>query len=202
MEAVAVLGAGAYLASALFAQPPHSRKVNPSPEEEFEAALMRPEEMQFKNAQYAGMWRPPYQSVTTRLPWGQGGNAPYYVHRPGQSHLDSPVTQLYTQLINATAHQRKDFQEQLVASRQQYSRPRASAIYQGFSNEMKLPDNVSGGMRQTQHMNWSWMPKDPTDSDFNDAALLAKVLPPDPLLFTPEADFATAPGLSFRYAPY
>ncbi len=199
--AVAVLGAGAYLAHAIYAQPPKAPPRNPTAEEDYALGLDRPEVLLMQNAQVAGMIAPQYQAATVRKPWNTGSAAPYYIHRPGQSHLDSPVTQLYTQILNATYHNRQDFQEQFAASRQQYARKSAQPVYTGFTDEMCITDSASGKKRYTQHMQWSWLPSNPTDSDFNDAALMAKAVPPDPLLFTPDANFATAPGLPFRYQP-
>ena len=43
------------------------------------------------------------------------------------------------------------------------------------------------------------MPRNPTDSDWNEAGLIAKQLPPNPQLFTPDAYYYTNPGQNFRY---
>jgi len=47
---------------------------------------------------------------------------------------------------------------------------------------------------------YKWVPRSPHDSDYSYAVGMAKHVARDPLLFTPDAYYPTAPGLPFRYA--
>lgn len=198
LTTAAVLGAGTLLANNLFkrSDPP---QIEHSPEEEFADALDSPEKLLMDNARHTGILAPPFGSATTRVPWDMM-NPPYYVYQPGVSHLERPMERTFEQYFNALHHNRKDFETAVARNRQQIARRRPQPIYTGFTPEMTAFDSVTGDKMQTQHMQWTWMPNNPTDSQYNDAALLAKALPADPLLFTPDANFMTAPGLPFRYA--
>ena len=195
MEAPIAIAAGLFAAYKLVNMPSEETSVDNT------ASLgsLTPEEIFFLNAQVAGTVTPNHQASASRIPWRDGAGMPYFVHQPGQSNMDSPVTDTYTQILNAHFLDRKDFEETFQASRPQYARTKGMPPYMGFTGDMKLK-GPRGEVYSTQHMNWSWLPTNPTDSDWNDAGLLAKALPPDPLLFTPNADFATAPGLDFRYS--
>jgi hypothetical protein len=176
------------------------RPVVPSGSFEFDDKLEDIDEMWMHNAREYGIVAPPYQFEASRVPWGpQGSQMPYYIHRPGESHMDSPCTDTYQQIANALSHQREDFIRAFAANRPQMARKQGSPAYNGFTDEMTLFGD-DGTRYTTQHMNWSWLPKQPSDSDYNDVAgLMAKAAPPDPALFTPTADFMTAPGVGFRY---
>ena len=169
--------------------------------EEDDNALMMPEELAMHNALQCGIIAPPYQTTTTRVPWDPN-NAPYYAYQPGVSHMERPLSRCYEQYYNGIHHNRKDFEEAVSRNRPVYQVKRGQAIYTGFTNEMTAYDKVTGDKMQTQHMDWTWMPKNPTDREHNHAALMAKALPSDPALFTPNNNFATAPGMDFRYSDY
>ncbi len=196
-SAVLYLGGSALLAHHLLGKVA-PKPVDQSEEEEFDNALDVPEELFMKQSRDYGIIAPHYGSATARVPWDMQ-NPPYYVFQPGVSHLERPVERIYEQYYNAAYHNRKDFEEAVSRNRPQMARDRPQPIYTGFTPEMTAYDRVTGDKMQTQHMAWSWMPDNPTDSEFNDAALLAKALPADPLLFTPDANFMTAPGQSFRH---
>ena len=193
------LGGSLFLADALLNKVP-PRHINQSDREECEQQLMKTESLLMDNARQCGILAPPFQSATTRVPWDDR-NPPYYVYQPGVSHLERPMERTYEQYFNAIHHNRKDFEEAVERNRQQFARKRGQPIYTGFTGEMTSYDRVTGDRMQTQHMQWAWMPTQPTDSERNDAALLAKMLPADPTLFTPEANFMTAAGEPFRHAP-
>ena len=198
---LAIVG-GAVAAYQLFGKPAPGRPVVPSAKHEFDDKLEDIDEMWMHNAREWGIVAPSIQFETSRVPWGSGGSGmPYYIHRPGESHMDSPVTDTYQQIVNALSHNREDFIRAFAANRPQMARKSAAPAYNGFTDEMTLFGD-DGTRYTTQHMNWSWLPKDPSDSDYNDVAgLMAKAAPPDPALFTPTADFMTAPGVGFRYVP-
>lgn len=201
MTAFLYLGGSALLAHALMG-PGSAPKVDPTPAEELDGTLLPQEELFMKDALEVGVIAPHFQSNTARVPWNTGSSAPYYVYQPGDTHLNRPWERTFEQIYNAVYHNRKDFEEAMHANRPQYARASRQPIWTGFTDEMTRVDYYTGDSASTQHMGWSWLGNNPTDADFNDAALLAKALPPDPTLFTPTADFATAPGLPFRYAPY
>lgn len=194
------LGGSALLLKSLY-DGGEQRKVMPTEDEEIQMNLDVPEELFMDTALQAGIIAPSFGSATARVPWDVN-NPPYYVFQPGVDHLERPIERTYEQYFNALHHNRKDFEEAVSRNRQQVARRRPQPIYTGFTPEMTAYDSVTGDKMQTQHMEWSWMPNDATDSEVNDAALLAKALPSDPLLYTADANFYTAPGLPFRYAPY
>jgi hypothetical protein len=124
-------------------------------------------------------------------------NPPYHMHRAGDLHQSDPCATTYQLIANAIDHNRIDFEAAMQGNRPVYQQKSAQAVYNGFTPEMSNPANPS---QHTQHMQWGWLPKNPTDSDYSDAGAIAKILPPLPELFTPDAYFPTAAGQSFRYS--
>lgn len=194
MEALAVLGGGVWLAKSLLDAP--QRPVNPTRAELREQMPETPREFLMHEFRENGMIAPNFASSTNRVPWDPL-NPPYHIHRVGEHHMDNPMEECFTLRTNGLEHNRLDWQEQFVKGRMNVARKTKQPLYNGFSDEMALaPD------RRTQHMGWNFLPALPTDQDYNDAAQLAKAIPKDPQLFTPDAFYPTASGLPFRYAPY
>lgn len=98
--------------------------------------------------------------------------------------------------INAMEHSRKDFIAAAAKGLQVPARTNKSPLWIAFTPELHAGNNTN---RPTQHQSWGWLPNDAADSDFADASRLGKALPPNPLLYTPDAFFVAAPGLPFRY---
>lgn len=146
-----------------------------------------------------GMPAPWYGASSARIPYKKGGGAPIFVHQPGDSPMDAPVTNTHRQILNARFVDRQDFEMAFRHNLPQWHRKSAVPLYTGFTDELKLR-TVDGEELSTGFVNFSWLPSNPTDSDYNDAAVMAKVAPPNPALFAPEANFATAPGVDWRYA--
>jgi len=196
----AVLGAGAYLHAALY--PVEPDKVKYTPEEEFERAMERPRDFVVHEARERGFVAPQFNasSKAGRVPWSQS-NPPYHIYKAGSAgNTDSPCESAAQLYANALEHERLDVQEELFAGRQHYSRKRAQPIYSAFTRELTIPNSDPyAPVRTTNIAGFMWMPPTPTDEDINEAAALGKMLPPDPLLFTPDAYYFTAPGQNFRY---
>lgn len=189
MEALAVIAGGLYVASNLFNK---------------DTAPDTPAHVQWYASQgdwlahefhENGMIAPSFTATSESLPWSMS-NPPYYIHQVGDHNQDAPLDNAFQLRVNQLEHHRADFEEQFVRGRGRWGKKRGGAIYAGFTKEMELNG------RSTDQQYWNWVPPNPTDSDFNDAAQHAKELPPDPMLFTPDAYYPTAPGLPFRYAPY
>jgi hypothetical protein len=206
MEAPIALAIGAFGASYLWsgygaASDIAGRPIKPTPEQEYHDKLEDVDRMWMHNASEYGVFAPTHRFETARLPWGSNPNSmPLFSHKTGQSHMDRPVTDTYQQLANGYAHYREDAEETFLANRPQMARRSHQPPYTGFTNEMTLR-GAQGETYSTQHMLWSWLPRDPTDSDMVDAVgLMSKAAPPNPLLFNPSADFLAAPGVGFRYS--
>ena len=194
---LAVLGAGFYLADALLTKGNKSVPIQQSEMEEGMGMLQTMREFIMQEARENGTIAPQYGNVASRVPWLHM-NAPYYMDRPGDDTLSEPTENLYKRIANSRIHQSADILEQISRSRQVFSRKAGNAIYTGFSPEMHI-QNSDGEWNSTNIGPLTWIPRNPHDSDYNYAANMAKAVPRDPMLFTPEADQATAPGLPFRY---
>lgn len=158
------------------------------------------EQNAINDMRHYGAWTPSFRQAPTRVPYSIDEIA-YFIHQPGVSHMDAPVERYYRQLTNAISYDSRDFLESFQANYPQFARKANVANYQGFTPEMKLRGD-NGEVYSTNFMNFNWLPQDPTDADWEDAGALAKAVPRVPDLFTPQGDFANAPGLDFRYSNY
>lgn len=198
MEVIALAG-GAYLASALFANTPV--KVAPTEAELAAQMLERPADLFMHEYRERGAIAPSGSSVASRMPWNPLF-PPYYIAQTATGGPNNrPTERVYKSLVNASEHERHNIAQEFHAARPHYARKRGQALWTAFSREIKAPD-ADGSTRTTEAQGFQWMPPNPTDSDWNEAALLAKALPGDPRLYTPDANFMTAPGLPFRYGNY
>jgi hypothetical protein len=197
---IAVLGAGVYLASALLTGD-DGKQVPLQMDEatEQETKLQTTRDFLMQEARERGTIAPQYGNISSRVPWHHL-NAPYYLDRIGDDTLSEPTENLYKRIVNPRIHEAADMMEGVARSRQAFSRKAGNAFYTGFTPEMYLPKD--GGMSSTNIGPLTWIPKNPHDSDYNYATNMARAVPRDPLLFTPESDFATAAGLPFRYSNY
>ena len=193
MEVPLAIVAGAFVLQRLVAQPSVE---SPHPEGDESLDVDRMWEYE---ASVNGMQAPWYGASSTFIPYKKGSAAPYFVHQPGDSPMDSPVTNIHRQILNAKFVDRADFELGFKSSYPQWHRKSAVPIYTGFTDELVVTTE-QGERLSTGFINFSWLPSNPTDADYNDAAVMAKVAPPDPRLFAPTADFASAPGVDWRYA--
>jgi len=193
---LAVLGAGAYLASSMFAN--EKTPVTLTPEQERERMLESPADLFMHEFRERGAIRPRFGAQVARNPWDPA-HPPYYTSQtaPGGPNV-APTERLYQVIVNASEHERHDLAQELHSNYAHYARKTAVPVWTAFSREVGVPD-TDGGVRSTYSQGFQWLPPNPTDSDWNEAALLAKQLPGDPQLFTPDATYMTAPGLAFRY---
>jgi hypothetical protein len=193
---LAVLGAGAYLATALFAEKPVV--VAPTQEQLMQSMLEDPAALFMHEYRERGAIAPSGSSVAMRLPWDKV-RPPYYIAETATGGPNNhPTERVYKCLVNASEHERHDIAQEFYSARPHYARKRGQALWTAFTREISVPDE-DGGTRSTQRQGFQWMPPNPTDSDWNEAALLAKALPGDPTLFTPDSTFMTAPGVTWRY---
>jgi hypothetical protein len=168
------------------------------PSQRVEDNSLNVEDLWEYEAAVRGMPAPAYGASSTLLPYKKNGAAPFFVHQPGESTLDKPITNTHRQILNARYVDRVDFETAMNANLPQWHRKSAVPVYTGFTDELTVT-TLSGERLSTGFVNFSWLPSQPTDSDYNDAAVMAKIVPPVPALFAPEADFATAPGVDWRY---
>jgi hypothetical protein len=193
---LAVLGAGAALAVALFTE--QTVQVAPTDAQLRQHVLEDPASLFMHEYRERGAIAPSHSSVANRLPWDQN-HPPYYIAQTATGGPNQhPTERVYKSLVNATEHERKDIAQEFYSARPHYARKRGQAIWTAFTREISVTDE-DGALRSTDRQGFQWMPPNPTDSDWNEAALIAKALPGDPTLFTPDAAFMTAPGLSWRY---
>jgi len=128
-----------------------------------------------------------------RMPWDES-LPPYYIaQQVPNGPTDAPVTRLHNVMLNAYDHRRREIEEEFQAHRMNVARKRSQPIWTAFTDELHLDG------RSTNQVGFRWLPPDPTDSDWNEAALLARALPPNPDLYTPEGNYLTAPGVEWRY---
>lgn len=196
---LAVLGAGAYLAVGLLSNGPQPDLDQTKPELE-RTMLESPYEMNLHEMRERGALAPSFGATRARMPWDPNF-PPYYIARTATGGPnESPTERIYHALANAQEHERLDIAEHFSKHRPHYARKCGQAIWSAFNEELHLNDSdPRAPRRSTDHVGFQWLPPFPTDSDWNEAGLLARALPPNPTLFTPDAYYMTAPGLPFRY---
>lgn len=196
MEVPILLGAAVYLARDMWKPP--QKSIDPSDAENDAQMLQRPDQFLMSQLQTSAMIYPSFQFAPTRVPWDVN-MAPYYITRRGEQPGDITPDKMRQTYINAQEHYRKDYEEAVASGQQQFVTKSAQPLYRGFTPEVH---NIADPSMRTQNMKWAWLIAGPTDADVRDAGALARRVPPNPLLFTPDAYFATAPGLPFRYSNY
>jgi len=140
-----------------------------------------------------GAIAPGHAAIRGRMPWDENF-PPYYVAQqvPGGPN-DHPFSRTHTALLNAYEHRRQEVAIEFAAHRDNVARKRSQPVWTAFTDELDLDG------RSTNHVGFRWLPPDPTDSDWNEAALLARALPPNSNLYTPEGAYMTASGVPWRY---
>lgn len=194
---LAVLGAGVYFANAMFGG--DQRQPDLTQTEEDQSANMLESHWDFlmHEAHENGTIAPQYGNVATRVPWTQM-HAPFYLDTLDNDPHSAPTENLYRRVANRRVHEASDILEHVARNRLAYARKAGNAIYTGFTPEMHLVQDgkwVSSNVEQL-----TWMPRSPHDSDYSYAVGMSKAVARDPMLFTPDAYYATAPGLPFRYS--
>jgi hypothetical protein len=194
-----ILGAGLYLANSLL-QPEKQPKLDETKAELEQSMLESPYQMNLHEMRERGAIAPSFGATRARMPWDPNF-PPYYVAQTAVGGPnESPTERIYHVLANAAEHERLEIAEEFAHHRQHYARKRGQAIWSAFNEELHIRDSDPRvPARTTDHVGFQWLPPYPTDSDWNEAALLARALPPNPELFTPDAVYMNAPGLPFRY---
>lgn len=194
MELLA-LGAGAYLAQSLFKADP-VQLVENDPNGIFERFY----DLNLMEMNKYGAIMPQFGANRGRVPWSREF-PPYYI-APDVTYgpMDAPASRTYTVLANAMEHERVATMEQAVRAREHFVRKSGVPLWTAFTREITLLDSdPTAPARTTDRLGFQWMPTNPTDSDWNEAALIGKALPPDPELFTPDSTYMTASGMPFRH---
>ena len=158
--------------------------------------IQTPAEFLRKEYRRAGMIVPGCGHVANRLPYNPA-NPPYDIWKPSdpEDHKN-PSDRMYEYAIAAREHRRKDFEQTIEAGYQYFPQKRGGAIVSTFTRELHNPSDPS---QRTGFINFSWLPPNPSDADYTRAGELARRLPRDPSLFSPDSTFMNAPGLPFRY---
>lgn len=194
MAELLVLGAGVYLAG-IFSDHGNKR-LDESAEQLVDDTIEAPRDLFIHQAREGGIIAPNHASVAGRVPFDRL-NPPYLIARKnGASHTEAPTENLYANIANAYEHQRLDTEAEAAAARMPVARKRGGAIVTTFTRELS---NMADPSMRTGIINWSWMPPNPTDSDYQDAGALVQAIPPNPELFTPDAFYFTAPNQPFRH---
>ncbi len=193
---LAALGVGVYLARSLYTGAPV--KLEKTPAEEFATIIERPYDLNMHEMSQLGAIMPRTGATRARVPWNK--NFPPYYIAPDIEHgsMDAPTHRLYTLLANAQEHERLTTMEEVARNRRHFARDRGVPLWTAFTRELEVPQ-ADGSVHTTNQLGFQWMPRNPTDSDWNEAGLIGKALPPMPVLFTPDAVFMTAPGQPFRH---
>jgi len=194
-----VLGAGVYLAKQLL-DVGSAPQLELSDEKMESKMLEKPYDFVLHEYRERGAIAPTFGATRARVPWNPN-MPPYYIARDcPYGPNDSPAMHAWLALANAQEHARLETALDFQCSRPQFARKRGQAIWQGFTEEITVKDaDPRVQSRTTNHVGFQWLPPNPTDSDWNEAALIAKQLPPNPVLFTPDAFYYTAPGQEFRH---
>lgn len=194
MEVLALLGAGAYLSSQIYGSQPV--KLDKSANEEDMSMMERPRDFYLHQAREHGIIAVPAHIGAARLPWSRVPNS-LLAADGGKS---SPLHQLYGTYADSFELERLETMESIVSTNPVYAKKRTMPLWTAFNSDLTLPGtDPREPVRRTNVGDHFWMPPLPTDTDVREAALMGKSMPPDPLLFTPDAYYFTAPGLDFRY---
>lgn len=198
MELLALAGA-TYLAKDLFKAEPIQLQETP---EELDATMLeRPYDFNMHEMRRLGAIMPQFGATRGRVPWSTEF-PPYYIAPDAAASGPNcaPAERVYTLLANAEEHNRLDVMEEAARGRHHYARKTGVPLWTGFTRDVTLHDpDPHVAPRNTGRLGFSWMPPNPTDSDWNEAGLIAKALPPNPTLFTPDSTYMTAPGQLFRH---
>lgn len=161
-------------------------------EEKFDSYRTHVEEMRA-----VGGWAPFHAANRGQTPWPVT-MPPYYIAPDVHGVLDSPAERIRAALAIPGEHERSDVAEQALNGREHFARRGRAPIWTAFTREISVAD-VDGSRRSTDRLGFSWMPPDPTDSDWNEAGQIARALPGIDELMTPDATFLNVPGMNFRY---
>lgn len=194
---LAVLGGSLWLAKQFLPKP--QQKIMVSAEEEFyDKQPSPPEEFLYKELRRGGVIFPSWYDSAGRIPWDP--QRPPYTLYPANSvtgdHMKDVTERIYGHYQNARWHERMDFEEQTSNDHEYFITKRGQPLPTSFTRELHNPSDPN---MTTDMINWSWLPPNPQDMDFVRAGELAKKIPRDPSLFTPESNFMAIPGLTWRY---
>jgi hypothetical protein len=192
-----MLGAGLYFAQGMFKATP--AKVDADDAELADSMLETPREMIMHEARENGIIAPRYNNIASRVPWNTA-NPPQYVWQADDNGpMDQTLEKSRQVYANRWEHLREDVQEQLARSRQFTMTKTGTPLWHAFTRDLQGVDANSGAHWDTNLQGMSYMPRNPTDMDWTNAGAIGKIAPPNPTLFTPDANYMTAPGLPFRY---
>jgi hypothetical protein len=189
MELIAICGA--VLAGRNMLSKP-KEKISENPD----YGILPPHEDHLSEMRRAGVIVTGHNSVAARVPFNTD-RPPFAIWRPSDDEARvNPTEDIYTHISNTTSHHRDDFEAQNRAGSEYFVSKRGGAIPVMFSREIH---NIADPSMRTGMVDWSWIPKNPTDADFMRMGALGKALPRHPELFSPDANFMAAPGLTWRH---
>lgn len=195
---LAVLGAGVYLADALFRGDSKAIELQQNEARQSENMLESHWNFLMHEARENGMIAPQYGNVATRVPWHPMTGVHYLDDLRDSDPHTVDTENLYRRVANTRVHESSDILEHVARNRQAFARKAGNPLWFAFTPEVSMEQD---GRRVSSNIGqYKWVPRNPHDSDYSYAANMAKLVPRDPMLFTPDANFATAPGLPFRYS--
>lgn len=188
MEALVGLGALVLGANYLVADKPNPRQA--------ESATPTPL-YDFLTQQYEryGALAPSGNSVWHKLPWSTHNPPDNVMVDMSRTATCLPTERFYARLALAQEDHRQLIEEQIACNQPVWATRRSQPIVTTYSNEIHRP----GTNDATEFNDYSFVPPSATDADYNRAGAMARALPRNPHLFTPESVYWTAPGLPFRY---
>lgn len=193
---LALLGGSVWLAKQYMPNPKDS--VVPDEEEEIMEQTNH-DEFLYKQFRQNGMIAQKEYPNTGRLPFTLE-KGPFSVFNPRamtkDGHMENATQYGYDCMINLQRLKRIDAEEQIAGNEPMFIDKRGGAIPQLFTREIYNPANPR---QATSIVDWSWVPRNPTDSDFDRVGRLAKHVPLRPDRFAPDGAFMAAPGQQFRH---
>ena len=193
-----LLGAGVYVAANLMKATP-TAKVDANDSELSDSMLETPREFILHQARESGLIAPRYNSTASRVPWSTANPPNYVWNADDKGPMDQTLEKSRQVYANRMEHLREDVQEQLLRGRMFTMTKTTTPVWHAFTRDLRGVDASSGADWTTNLQGFMYMPPNPTDMDWTNAGAIGKIAPPNPTLFTPDANYMTAPGLPFRY---
>ncbi len=174
-------------------------RVNPTVQQMHNYMLQTPYELEVTQNITTGTIAPQHGTTRTYVPWNPAF-PPYYVEKDRRGGPETAsLFDMMTLYANGTEHNRLTVAEELERGRQHFARKSGAALYTAFTSDLTLMDSDPAvGTRTTNRIDFTWLPNNPTDSDWSEAGRIAKALPPNPELFTPDAYYMNNSGMPFR----
>lgn len=140
-----------------------------------------------------GLMAPSFNSVNFRRPFG---NPAYGIGASFDGDCTADATErIYQRMAGDSEEYRRKIEQQLIHDQPVMALRRGQPIVTTYTHELHNPETGAC----TEFQDYSWVPPYPDDGDYNRAGAMAKQIKRDPRLFTPDATYFTAPGVSWRH---